>query len=111
MASTSNIVSERQRSSVFQSWSLLILPAVLGYVYLVSILRYRRVKAMHRKFRCSTRETFSTMTVDDAHAIHNYLVYLEFPKVFSTATMFALFKAGSSLHPLYTFREDRGNSS
>ena len=45
----------------------------------------------------------STMTVDDAHAIHNYLVYLEFPKVFSTATKFALFKAGSSLRPLTIF--------
>lgn len=111
MTSPSDIVSERRASSVFQSWSLLILPAVLGYVSLVSILRYRRVKAMHRKFRCSTRESFATMTLDDAHAIHSYLVYLEFPKVFSTATMFALFKAGSSLHPLYTFREDRRNLS
>lgn len=103
MTSPSDIVSEHQRSSIFQPWTLLILPTILGYISLVSILRYQRVKAMHRKFRCSTRESFSTMTVDDAHAIHNYLVYLEFPKVFSTATKFALFKAGSSLRPLTIF--------
>lgn len=97
MTSPWDIVFERPQSTVLRSWSLLILPTVLGYVYLVSILRYRRVKAMHRQFRCSTRETFSAMTVDEAHAVHNYLVYLEFPKVFSTATVFALFKAGGSL--------------
>lgn len=32
------------------------------------------------------------MTVDDAFAIHDELVHREFPLVFSTATMFALFK-------------------
>ena len=113
MTSTSHIVSGRQQSTVLQSWSLLLLLSVLAYVYLMSILRYRRVKAMHRKFRYSTRESFSAMTVDDAHAIHHYLVYLEFPKVFSTATLFALFKVGSSLRPftLYTFLKGWGLSS
>ena len=32
------------------------------------------------------------MTTDDAYAIQLYLAELEFPKVFSTAVFFALFK-------------------
>jgi hypothetical protein len=35
------------------------------------------------------------MTFDDAFAIHDELVHLEFPRIMGTATMFALFKASA----------------
>ncbi|KAA6407364.1 MAG: hypothetical protein FRX48_08912 [Lasallia pustulata] len=78
---------------MFQSWTLIIVPTILSYIYLASTLRHRRVKAMHQKYPYPTRDSFCTMTVADAHAIHNSLAQYEFPKVFSSATMFALFKA------------------
>lgn len=37
------------------------------------------------------------MTVDEAFGIHNDLVQLEFPRVVSTPTVFALFKVCSPL--------------
>lgn len=66
---------------------------LLVYLCIASLLRFDRLKRMHGRFHhCSSRETFSRMTVDDAFAIHDELVHREFPLVFSTATMFALFK-------------------
>jgi hypothetical protein len=68
---------------------LLLFPA---YLYLVFSHRYRRMKEMHCEFNFPSRHSYSKMSVDDAFSIHDYLVHLEFPKVFSSATMFAIFK-------------------
>lgn len=40
----------------------------------------------------------SQMTANEAFSIHHDLVHLEFPLVFSTATMFALFKASHLIY-------------
>lgn len=78
---------------ISHQWKLLLLlPSALAYHYLVSILRYKRMKDMHQRFPYHTRESLSKMTVDEAFAIHNYLIKLEFPTVFNAATSFALFK-------------------
>lgn len=74
------------------SYQLLLLPLAFAYLCLVSSLRYKRLKDMHQRFQYRTRESLSKMTVDEAFAIHNYLIKLEFPTVFSAATSFALFK-------------------
>ena len=85
----------------------LLIPSALAYLYLVSSLRYKRMKDMHQRYPYRTRESFSKMTVDDAFAIYNYLIKLEFPTIFNAATSFALFKVHRHLvlgHVLYENR-------
>jgi len=82
---------------ISHQWKLLLLPSAIAYLCLVSSLRYKRMKDMHRRFPYHTRESLSRMTVDEAFAIHNYLVKLEFPTVFNAATSFALFKVHCNL--------------
>lgn len=96
----------------------ILVPSLIAYLYAMWVFRFDRLKRLRRRFGCfdssssssfdvssdsSTREALSKMTVDEAFAIHNDLVYLEFPRVFSTATMFALFKASNLPLPLPFF--------
>lgn len=71
-----------------------ILPFIPAYVFVARSLRHRRKKEMHSKLGFETAKSLSDMTLEDAHIIHDYLAHLEFPKVFSLATMFAIFKVG-----------------
>lgn len=74
-------------------YKMIFFSTLLAYLCTVSFLRFDRLKRLHSRFHySSSRETFSKMTVNDAFAIHDELVHREFPLVFSTATMFALFK-------------------
>lgn len=74
-------------------YKAIIFSSLLVYLCIASFLRFDRLKRLHVRFHeCSSQGTFSAMTVDDAFAIHDELVHREFPLVFSTATMFALFK-------------------
>src|SRR5438046_393304 len=80
----------------FQGWmKALLLFMLLAYLVVVRLLRYKRMKDMHKKFNYPTRASFSKMTLDDAHAIHLYLATLEFPQTFSASVFFALFKVGN----------------
>lgn len=47
---------------------------------------------MHRRFNYPTRESLGKMTNHDAYEIQLYLAELEFPRIFSVALGFALFK-------------------
>ena len=82
---------------VYGHWALFTLTALPFYMLIVKYLRYQRVNIMHRKFHYSTQGYTSSMTMDDAYAILMYLIELEFPTVFSTATAFAIFKASKPL--------------
>ena len=58
---------------------------------LVRFLRYRRADAIEKRFSASP-EAFACMTTDEAQAILVLLAEQEFPRVFSAAVFFALFK-------------------
>ncbi|KAF7502870.1 hypothetical protein GJ744_004965 [Endocarpon pusillum] len=73
-------------------WKLYLGPSLLAYLDLVLLLRFRRANRLYLRYSHLSKDGFSGMTVDEAFAIHNDLVQLEFPKVVSTATVFALFK-------------------
>ena len=87
-------------------WKLLLLPTALAYLCLVSSLRYKHMRNMHKRFPYPTRKSLSKMTVEDAFAIHNYLIQLEFPTIFNAATSFALFKVDFDSLSAYIFTPD-----
>lgn len=74
-------------------YQMILFSSLLAYLCIVSFFRFDRLKRLHGRFHYSScGASFSKMTVDDAFAVHDELVHREFPLVFSTATMFALFK-------------------
>ncbi len=81
--------------ATFLHYQTILLPSLIAYLALVRFFRYHRLKKLHQRFRYPSRESFSKMTFDDAFAIHDELVHLEFPRIMGTATMFALFKASA----------------
>ncbi|KAL4872792.1 hypothetical protein BDV12DRAFT_161546 [Aspergillus spectabilis] len=69
-----------------------IFPFVAAYPILVSLLRFRRMKNIHKKYNYSARESFARMTDEDAFEIQKNLVQYEFPFFFTKALQFALFR-------------------
>ncbi len=69
-----------------------LMPALLAYPLLTASLRFQRMKYLRRKFKYDTRESFSTMTNDDAWKILQAIAQLEFPWTFEKALQFALFR-------------------
>jgi len=78
-------------------WAALIVPALLSYTALCSLLRFRRRNAMQKKFNYPDVASLSRMTNVDAQEIIQYLSELEFPLVYVRSLQFALFKV-SHLH-------------
>ncbi|KAL9021459.1 MAG: hypothetical protein Q9185_001356 [Variospora sp. 1 TL-2023] len=77
-----------------QQWLYLVIPALINYLLLVRLLRYRRLR--HSSFQHLDQLQLhpeQAMDVLTAFKIHVYLIELEFPSTFSAATTFALFKA------------------
>lgn len=70
--------------------------AFLGYLVLVRALRYRRRDAMAKKFNFPNRAAMAKMTVEEAHAITEYLSELEFPYIWAMAGFFGFFYVGVS---------------
>src|ERR1700689_2705725 len=75
-------------------WSPYIVPIVLSYSLLCSLLRFRGQDAMRRKFNFPDRKSFSQMTNVQAQEILAYLAEFEFPQMYYTSIQFALFKVG-----------------
>ncbi|KAL8788467.1 MAG: hypothetical protein Q9213_001690 [Squamulea squamosa] len=75
----------------FQQWPYFVIPAVINYLLLVRFLRFRRLRqsTFHHLYQFDPKRAMDILT---AFKIHNYLIELEFPSIFSTATTFALFK-------------------
>ncbi|KAL2818989.1 hypothetical protein BDW59DRAFT_151727 [Aspergillus cavernicola] len=69
-----------------------VFPLVAAYPILVSLLRFRRMNQMHKKYNYPTRESFAGMTDEDAFQIQKNLVQFEFPFLFTKALQFALFR-------------------
>ncbi|KAL2810040.1 hypothetical protein BJX63DRAFT_434679 [Aspergillus granulosus] len=73
-------------------WSLAII-TLTSYVFLVRVLRYRRMAKIEASFANGQRP-LSSMTVQEAHAVISQLQELEFPRAFAKARRMALLKAG-----------------
>lgn len=71
------------------------LAVVSAYPALVSLLRFRRMRKVHKKYNYPTRESFARMTDDDAFEIQKVLLQTEFPFMFAKALQFALFRVSS----------------
>lgn len=68
-------------------------PFLLAYPILVSLLRFRRVQQLQKKYqKYATRESMSKMTDDDAFEIQKQMIQLEFPFMYIKALQFALFR-------------------
>lgn len=76
-------------SSQLLSYGFLI---VAAYPVLVSFLRFRRLKWLHKKYNYPTRASLSRMTDDEAWEIQKVMLELEFPFIFIKALQFALFR-------------------
>ncbi|RAH86629.1 hypothetical protein BO86DRAFT_432021 [Aspergillus japonicus CBS 114.51] len=72
-------------------WAIIL--SVTGYIAMVRLLRYRRVKVIDAPF-ADGRRKLSSMTSEEAHAIIGQLQELEFPYAFNKARKIALLKAG-----------------
>lgn len=81
--------------STHAPWMYWLLGITL-YLALIRFLRYRRrdsfVRNKDGSAHYSTRESFASMSVEDATSIQRDLAMLEFPKTFSVSVFFALFK-------------------
>jgi hypothetical protein len=66
----------------------------LLYVVLCSSLRFRKEKAMLRKYKYTGRDSLANMSNDDAQAINQNLMLYEFPKIYMASLQFAIFKVG-----------------
>ena len=78
--------------SIYQEWKLWLLPVLLAYGLLASLLRFRRVESMKKRFGYTTRACFTRMTDHDAYLIQQNISELEFPFTFEKAFQFALFR-------------------
>lgn len=67
-----------------------LLLCLLFYLILQRRLRYRRRDAAVKRF--PTRESYASMTLDEAFYIQSKLAEVEFPTVFPCSIFFALFK-------------------
>ena len=75
-----------------KQWPLLVPFGLVIYLALVRLLRFQRAQQLPRKFQMTRRDTFKTMTADQAQDVLKYLTELEFPKFMGFSIVFALFK-------------------
>ncbi|KIX08097.1 uncharacterized protein Z518_02752 [Rhinocladiella mackenziei CBS 650.93] len=86
--------SSQQLSGLSWLWSYYLLPAIVAYPFLCSVLRFRRLKSLQAKYKYGTPEhpSYEGMTVKEAHDIVQALSDLEFPALFEKGLQFALFR-------------------
>ncbi len=89
-------MSSLRTADLLGQWKRWIVIALLIYPLLIAFLRYRRVRAMPKKYGYTTRESLSKMTTEDAYAIQIEIAELEFPSAYEKALQFALFKVCNS---------------
>ena len=83
--STESLIAERK-------WILVLFGCSLAYLSLVQLLRFRRVRALERKYSPQGRASFQHMSTNDAQLILKNFVELEFPMFFTFSTVIALYK-------------------
>ena len=93
------MVESFERRLFDRNWSHYAVLLIVTYLALVRFLRYRRRDSTARKYGYLTRNSFSSMTLEDAFAIQLPLAEQEFPKVYSISVFFALFKVRKPFDP------------
>ncbi|KAL4780478.1 hypothetical protein BJX76DRAFT_337997 [Aspergillus varians] len=83
-----NILKNASSQQVLQY----VFPLLVAYPVLVSLLRFRRMKQIHKKYNYPTRGSLARMTDEDAFQIQKNLIQYEFPFFFLKALQFALFR-------------------
>lgn len=76
-------------------WKLILMLSIFAYVFLVRILRYQRSKCLESKYAPTGRQSFRSMSADDAQVILKTIAELEFPSLYGLAMVMALFRVGS----------------
>lgn len=74
------------------SWTQLLVPAVVAYLGLCRALRFRRERALRRRFGYPDRASLARMTAEEAQQIVHFLSSWEFPLFNFLALEFGLFK-------------------
>lgn len=75
-----------------RQWIPYALPLLLGYPLVARVLRYRRLRQLHRDYPYKTRADMAKMTDDHAFQIQKTVAQLEFPFIFIKSLQFALFR-------------------
>lgn len=75
-----------------RQWIPYALPLLLGYPLIARMLRYRRLRQLHRDYPYKTRADMAKMTDDHAFQIQKTVAQLEFPFIFIKSLQFALFR-------------------
>ncbi|KAF2401291.1 hypothetical protein EJ06DRAFT_529415, partial [Trichodelitschia bisporula] len=89
---TSTAIPASSKMSFSAPSAPILISALLGYILLVRLLRYRALAALHRDYPYKTRASLATMTNADATKIQATVFETEFPFTAEKALQFALFK-------------------
>jgi hypothetical protein len=87
----------RKLMASVRRWAIVPILGPAGYLLLVALLRFRRLKQTQKEFNYPTRESYAKMTDTDAWKMKTRLVELEFPFTYLKAIQFALFRASTPL--------------
>jgi hypothetical protein len=80
-----------------QRWAVVPILGPAGYLLLVALLRFRRLRQTQKEFNYPNRESYAKMTDSDAWKIQTRLAELEFPFTYLKAIQFALFRASTPI--------------
>ena len=84
--------NERPFTLLRHSWLPHALSILIIYPLFVASFRYHRIRSLEKKHPYPTRESYATMTDNEAFEIINQTAELEFPTLFEKALQFALFR-------------------
>ena len=84
------------RDAVAMPWKTALVLGMLAYLVLVYVFRFQRAKALQKRYAPAGRESFRSMTADDAQAIIKTLAELEFPSLYGFSMLMSLFRVGSA---------------
>lgn len=75
-----------------QQWLPYLLALAASYPLLTNVLRYQRLRQLHKQYIYPTRASMSQMTDDEAFQIQKTVAQFEFPFMFIKSLQFALFR-------------------
>ena len=70
----------------------MLLAGLLGWLFAVRALRYRRVREMTKTYASAGEESFKHMTAEDAQELLKTLAELEFPSLYGFSMVVAIFR-------------------
>lgn len=70
----------------------MLLSLLAGYLVLCHSLRFRRINNLQKRMGYTDRASLARMTNNDAQLILKHMIEFEFPKFYTLALQFAIFK-------------------